>query len=33
MGPLKKGLTIKFVTPKLDKKYPLTINPIDKNQE
>lgn len=33
MGPLKKGLTIKFVTPKLDKKYQLTINPIDKNQE
>ena len=31
MEPLKKGLTIKFVTPKLDKKYQLTINPIDKN--
>ena len=32
-GTVEKGLTIKFVTPKLDKKYPLTINPIDKNQE
>lgn len=33
MGPLKKGLTFKFITPKLDKKYPLTINRIDKNKK
>lgn len=32
-SPLKKEITIKKITPSLDKKYPLTINRIDKNQE
>lgn len=32
-GPLKKWIEIKKITPKLDTKYPLTINRLDKNQD
>lgn len=32
-GPLKKWIEIKRVNPKLDEKYPLTVNRIDKNQK
>lgn len=33
MGPLKKWITIKRTDPKLDAKYPLTVNRIDKDKE
>lgn len=32
-GPLRKWIEIKKITPKLDAKYPLTVNRIDKNQD
>lgn len=31
-SPLKKWLELRKLTPKLDAKYPLTVNRIDKNQ-
>ncbi|MBB1079763.1 helix-turn-helix domain-containing protein [Limosilactobacillus sp. STM2_1] len=31
-GPLKKWIEIKRITPRLDAKYPLTINRINKNE-
>lgn len=32
-GPLKKEIKIKRIDPKLDAKYPLTVNRIDKDEE
>ncbi|WP_242362971.1 helix-turn-helix transcriptional regulator [Limosilactobacillus antri] len=32
LDPLKKWLEIKRISPKLDVKYPLTVNRLDKNQ-
>ena len=32
-GPLKKEIKIKRIDPKLDAKYPLTVNRIDRDEE
>jgi hypothetical protein len=33
MRPLKRWLIINIIDPKLDEKYPLTINKIDKDKD
>lgn len=33
MNPLQKLIVMTIVDPKLDEKYPLTMNRLDKDQE